>query len=356
MLQTLFKNGSAFIQDRWDEVVNHAEYEINQIKDGNVMRLGQQILSANPATGFAGAAINRYGEQENELLETISNDVEERTGIPSLATQVVGGLLMPGPGEARTIGRQVVQPVVEKGSVKLLQSLPAQPAQALTITNPNFIARGVSEGVATGPDFGPAMRRWNARRNELIEQRRNPQGSSEARRRKNARKSLETAYNDVSTGPSTDPLDPVAYKRSDYKVKGMQQHHLFPKQESYQFVERMKKIGDDDDVLNLFLYAEELDSTMGGRLSNMLNMNRAPHNNLHANRRLDGREMQGMKMKNLVASAKSTDELMALFDRYIVENIGPSKVEARQLQQAFDQAKQKLTTFQSLTEAQRRRL
>ena len=118
----------------------------------------------------------------------------------------------------------------------------------------------------------------------------------------------------------------------------------------------MKEIGDDDDVLNLFLYAEEIDATMGGRLSNMLNMDKKPHNNLHGNRIKDGRQLGSMKMKNLVQSAKSTDELMQLFDRYIVENIGPSKVEARRLQQAFDQAKQNLNSFKSLTEAQRRRL
>ena len=60
---------------------------------------------------------------------------------------------------------------VNNGSVNLQPTV-----NRLTITNPDFIARGVKEGVASGPDFGPAMRKWNARRNELIEQRRNPQG------------------------------------------------------------------------------------------------------------------------------------------------------------------------------------
>lgn len=226
----------------------------------------------------------------------------------------------------------------------------------LTITKPDRLARGVKQGIATGPDFGQAMSKWNKRRAELIEQQRYPQGLTANRRTKNRRKTLVTAYNDVSTGPTTDPLDVEAYGRSKYKVPNKPQHHLFPKQESYQFVERMKQIGDDDDVLNLFLYAEELDATMGGRLSNMLNMDIKPHNQLHSNRISDGRELRGMKMKNLVQSAKTTDELMDLFDQYIRENIAPSKAEAKALQKAFTESRQQLTQFKSLSDADRRRL
>ena len=230
------------------------------------------------------------------------------------------------------------------------------PLLGLTIVNPKFLAKGAKNGWASGEQFGEGMRKWNARRNELIEQRRYPSGLTADRRTKNSKKTLVTAYNDVSTGPSTDPIDLEAYGKPAFKVKGKDQHHLFPKQESYQFVERMKKIGDDDDVLNLFMYAEELDATMGGRLSNMLNMDKKPHKALHGNRQATGRELKSMEMKNLVSSAKSSDELMELFDRYIVENIQPSKAEARQLQKAFEQAKNKISAFNSLSEAQRRRL
>ena len=200
------------------------------------------------------------------------------------------------------------------------------------------------------------MRRWNARRNELIDQVRYPSGLTPNRRLKNQKKSKITAYNDVSTGPTTDPLDVEAYGKKEYKSKGMDQHHLFPKQESYVFVEQMKKIGDDDDVLNLFLYAEELDATMGGRLSNMLNMDKVPHSKLHSARKADGRQLHPLKMANKVKSTKSTDELMELFDQYIIDNIKPSKAEAKQLQAAFKQTKDNLNQFKSLSEDARRRL
>jgi hypothetical protein len=114
-------------------------------------------------------------------------------------------------------------------------------------------------------------------------------------------------------------------------IKWQQQHHLFSKQESYQFVERMIELGDDDDVLALFIMAEDMDAVLGGRLSNMLNMEDLPHSVLHGSRRVDKRELQSAAMRNLVENAKSTDELMRMFRQYVTENVLPSKEEAKAL-------------------------
>ena len=102
-------------------------------------------------------------------------------------------------------------------------------------------------------------------------------------------------------------------------------------QESYQFVERMIELGDDDDVLALFIMAEDMDAALGGRLSNILNMEDLPHSVLHGSRVTDRRQLQGYEMRNLVENAKSTDELMNMFREYITENVHPSKEEARAL-------------------------
>ena len=299
-----------------------------------------------------------FSQKETPLSKFVDPivDPQARPKIGGAAPQLPSEILEEGVTE-------LAQPLLQ-GLPNLLETIGVDsriaalgvPLVGLTITNPDRLAKGVKQGIATGPDFGQAMSKWNRRRAELIEQRRYPQGLTAGRRAKNRKRTLVTAYNDVSTGPTTDSLDVEAYGRSKYKVPNKPQHHLFPKQESYQFVERMKQIGDDDDVLNLFLYAEELDATMGGRLSNMLNMDRKPHNQLHSNRISDGRELRGMKMKNLVQSAKTTDELMDVFDQYIRENIAPSKAEARALQKAFTETRQQLSRFKSLSDADRRRL
>ena len=335
------------LPDITDFLHNEIKYRTKRIADfwePKVMPIVDTLSSnkrpESPLSKIAGAIVN---PEERPKIFGVTPELPSEiieAGIAELAQPLLQGL----PNLLETIG---VDPRIAALGVPLV---------GLTITNPDRLAKGVKQGIATGPDFGQAMSKWNRRRAELIEQRRYPQGLTASRRIKNQRKTLVTAYNDVSTGPTTNPLDVEAYGRSKYKVPGKPQHHLFPKQESYQFVERMKQIGDDDDVLNLFLYAEELDATMGGRLSNMLNMDMKPHNQLHSNRISDGRELRGMKMKNLVQSAKTTDELMDVFDQYIRENIAPSKAEAKALQKAFTETRQQLTRFKSLSDADRRRL
>ena len=347
--EDLVKQGSGAVQAKAAELINHAEYEVKQLQAGNINRAGINILKAtNPDTKPVYEAVENFEQVENIVTKPVADFVEEKTGIPAPVTQTGLLMLTPGAGE--------VKPALRGASNTLLRNLPAKPAHALTIKNSDFIARGVQQGSASGSDFGPAMTKWRNRRMELREQMRNPAGNTPHRRQQNARGSREVAYNDVSTGPTTDPLDVIAYGRGAHKVKGKEQHHLFPKQESYQFVERMNEIGDQDDVLNLFLYAEEVDATMGGRLSDILNMDIKPHTALHRNRVNDGRQLKAIEMGNLVRSARSTDELMTLFNRYVTENIKPSKAEARKLQQAFEQAKTKNNKFNSLTIKDRQRL
>ena len=217
----------------------------------------------------------------------------------------------------------------------------------LTITNPDSLARGAAKGWAEGAEFGPEMTKWRNRRMELREQMRNPQGTTAYRREKNRNKAQIRAYNDVSTGPTRFADNPEAYgvdkfkQQSSVDSRNMEQHHLFPKQESYQFVERMLEVGDEDDVLNLMIYAEEVDASMGGRLDNMLNMDRQPHTILHNSRKAieDGRQLKSIEMKNKVNSAKTSDELMELFKEYLETNIKPSKDEARALQNIYETAK-----------------
>lgn len=211
----------------------------------------------------------------------------------------------------------------------------------LTIKNPDRIAADIKQGSAKSDRWKDGMREWSSRRAQLKEQL-----ETAAREGKSTGHILETAYNDNSTGPTRLTDNPVAYKVDKFKEqsvinplttkgnkKWQQQHHLFPKQESYQFIERMAKLGDDDDVLNMFLYAEEMDAVMGGRLYNMLNMEDLPHSVLHSSRsrKIDGRQLQAIEMKNLVDNAKSTDELMDMFHDYITNNIQVSKNQAHAL-------------------------
>lgn len=212
----------------------------------------------------------------------------------------------------------------------------------LTIKDPALVASGIKKGSAKSPEWIEQTRDFDRRRAAARERVASATGKSA---KKN---SISAMYNEVSTGPTRKPGlapagDPHAYtdeafkrrsvieKLKDGSPKWKEQHHLFSKQESYQFVEKMIELGDDDDVLSMFLFAEDLDATMGGRLSNMLNMERKPHSLLHTSRKrkIDGRELKADEMQNLVNSAKTSTELMGLFNKYVTENVLVSIDEAK---------------------------
>jgi len=211
------------------------------------------------------------------------------------------------------------------------------------------LGENIPEGIKKGSAWSPE---WAAQTREFYQKRANIKERLQAaadRGSKRVGDYKEEMYNTVSTGPSRNPeLNPEAYgdakKFERFKeqseitpftkkgnIKWQQQHHLFSKQESYQFVERMIELGDDDDVLSMFLMAEDMDAALGGRLSNMLNMEDLPHSVLHGSRITDKRQLQSAAMRNLVENAKSTDELMNIFRQYITENVQPSKEEAKAL-------------------------
>ena len=208
----------------------------------------------------------------------------------------------------------------------------------LTIKDPKLVAQGVKNGSAKSPEWIKQTRDFDMRRAALREK---VNSSTSKSGKKNATSDM---YDGVSTGPTRDPQgNPYVYKNEDFKERSLieklkdgtakwkEQHHLFSKQESFQFVERMVELGDDDDVLNMFLFAEDLDATMGGRLKNMLNMERKPHNLLHTSRKrkIDGRELKSDEMRNLVMSARSSTELMELFNKYVTGNVTDSINEAK---------------------------
>ena len=384
-LKTILKNiggtiktVTEFVEDEViDPISNQIEYGVDEFRQGNPAPvLNAMSLGMSGAMAPLTQAVRGVDETEGTLLESAGNYVEDKTGIPSLVTQVAAGVLIPGPGEYKAAGKSIARGVKKAFPLEGLDNItrggPPTPQLAMagsaprvqlnvsegkanltpevmeiTIKDPDNLARGAAEGWAKGPEFGEEMTKWRNRRMELREQMRNPSGLTADRRRKNKTKSLITAYNDVSTGPTRLVDNPVAYdktpfkKISDLEKRNMEQHHLFPKQESYQFVERMIELGDEDDVLNLMIFAEEVDASMGGRLVNMLNMERQPHTILHNSRKAieDGRQLKSLEMKNLVENAKSSDELMEVFKTYIETNIRPSKDEAFALNNLYEIAK-----------------
>ena len=303
------------------------------------------------------------------------------------ATGVVGGKLLKGLSKLSTLGPpRTRQLAIAKGGAHVQIPADVTPdlsQQVLNLTTENFVVPGVKQGISTTGKYAKALDKWKSRREYLLGELQNPNKQT-AKAQKVERSKI---HNDLSTfnpdeeqlgfwgkGPTTKYLKMV---KEQGAVPGQQAHHLFPKNESYAFVKRMVEVGDDDDLVNMFLYAEMLDAHMGGRLKNMMMMDVQPHigkattingrkleDGLHLQRQRDGREFKHKAAENMEAfadEAQTADELMAKFDDYIRNNVIQSKADAFRLQREFDiaskQVKEEFTQLiPTLSEAQRRRL
>jgi len=240
----------------------------------------------------------------------------------------------------------------------------------LTVTKPERIAKGVVEGVAESPQFAKQVSRWEERWKTAHDRLDKWLAETEAPPKviaRNIKKSTAEAYGSVSTGMARleDMFDEYFYKRM--ASEGKERHHLFPKAESYQFVKRLKQMIDDgvadmDDMVNLFLYAEDAGTVMGNRKANMLLMEKIKeHGPLHRMRETTEGAL-GLKMEPKtedlfarLSEATNADELMDMFDEYLQLNIKPSR------RAAFEQTMKKEREFlnvmkPTLSESQRRRL
>ena len=321
-------------------VTDQAELEAEQGNISPMAVLGHGIRTIR-GTGNAGAHLAHHTGVDQDIGRFIGEGVADSVltagvGKASKALRqstplTIGGGPKPALAGA-TSGRNTVS--INPGAKPNL----SPQVMELTIKDPKLIADGVKKGSASSPEWITQTRDFDMRRATLREK---VQSSTSKSGKKNA---ISEMYDGVSTGPTRDPKgNPHVYqdeafkelsiveRKKDGSAKWKEQHHLFSKQESFQFVERMVELGDDDDVLNMFLYAEDLDATMGGRLKNMLNMERKPHNLLHTSRKrkIDGRELKSDEMRNLVQSAKTSTELMQLFNKYVTGNVADSIAEAK---------------------------
>ena len=328
-------------------------------------------------TEINGKKVNGLAETATQLGEAsydVPYNAAKSLGAPegvAVAAGVTGALLEPSPlGEAKaaTVAGELLSKTTKVVN-KAPKGPPAglQPAFAtlnvqngtvfydgqkvaqdnifrLTLKDPANIPSGVKQGSAWSDEWAGQSREYFARRAAAKEK---LQSLIDARKKKSRiRDAQADLYNDASTGWTRDPEgNPIAFGKSKFKEQSevtpltksgnpqmKEQHHLFTKQESYQFIDRMSELGDDDDLLSMFLMAEDMDAAIGGRFSNMLNVEKKSHQIGHSSRIYDGRQIKADEMANLVSSAKSTDELMTMFREYIIENVHPSADEARALE------------------------
>ena len=258
------------------------------------------------------------GGAAEELLTLGAGKIAKGVG------QVVDTLPPPGAGPQFAMAGGTPTPIYKNGSIKL------EPLQITT--EPRLRAPGMVQDVAQQPEFRGALDRRNQALTEVRENiaRREAKGKTAAKYKKElAGKGSTLDY---------DPNDPIVFEKARYKVydpldpqRTAHQHHLFAKAQSYPFVEKMEQliadgIADEDDLVNMFAWADMLDVTMGNTRKNMLDAPGRSHiaaapgstafdktRNIHALLQEFGLEISGKQVKNMVKDAKNAKNRLSIY-------------------------------------------
>jgi len=350
---------------------------------GTVIRAGEGIIDMSTKGGGILAEKAGIDPRIGQFAGGTAAETLLTAGAGAVASKTVKAVDMltpPGGGMTPALAGAGPQITIRGGSASL------QPPTVNKLTVTERIAEGVTQGIADTPQFADQLKRMDIRWAQSEKRlKRWVEDIGDPRRSKNIKKSRDALKGKASTGPARveDIADENWYTKDNKDFVdvinqtpqlGLERHHMFPKAESYIFVEHMRSlirqgIADRDDMVNLFLYAEDAGAVMGNRKANMLLMEKLTQHGPHHRMREQTAGALGLVMEpdnlqdlaDVVKTATNADELMDLFDEYLIKNIKPSKRDAfervmgpskRVLAKTLEQKRLQST----LSESQRRRL
>ena len=311
----------------------------------------------NNVTELAGVGIGnalRLAEAGNEKAGDIGENIGSALNVDPQASRFLGeevfaAFLTAGGSvaakQAGKIGRRLIPPsapklVASSGGLHLQFASDVTPDLSqqvfdITIKNPEFIAPGVREGIAKDPDVAKQI----VDRSNKVEKQANrletwrqaelkaktPKEKTVAK--KNQKKATADLKSQMSNMPQVVQDDPIAYRVAQFKdIDKIEQHHLISKAQTAGYYDQMdylieRDLADHDDLVAMGEYAKMRGAASGDRLSNMLNMNKIPHNEYHTYLRETGQEIKPEKIREIVRKANNADELMELYKDFIDNQI-----------------------------------
>lgn len=144
-----------------------------------------------------------------------------------------------------------------------------------------------------------------------------------------------------------DSDDPLWYKTSKSKSakkleqvrrkmvgQYLEEHHIFPKGMSAAFFNRMDEliasgVAEADDLLLMAEYASKSGVKAGDVRSNLVNLMKDPHNELHQVLRAQGDEIGKQQWKRILSEVDTVDDLLAIWKDVIGRNVKPNAETAR---------------------------
>ena len=397
------KFGSVFVQSFKDKLeqtygaVKEAVPIVGQVEEfyaGSAERAQSRLLER----GFTPEQIQtaeaekqqytKTGEATSQFLDTVSDVTNIDRDLVGVGAAALESLVEPGFGASVAFKRGAV--ALEMRDVTRLQktvAAAADPAQNyyLTVTDPRFIAKGVTQDVAQTPKYAPAVKTYTERGQAYADAVKQVQSNlasgkiSESRLKKTLAKIEKIRKGDASTF-EYDPANPYAYREgiessfnpyvSTPEYTGLrkdaprgvvskrakevqvddpyeagrkaQQHHILAKAETKPFADTLmdlikKGVADEDDLVNFFVWPEQYDMFPGNVLNNLLDMGEITHTvakkdpmALHKILKDAGLEFGAGTEKQIIKNygldkVTNTNELMQAYDRYLQEIAIPSK-------------------------------
>lgn len=373
------KWGSSFVEGvkqtlgQTYEAVKEAVPIVGQVEEfyaGSEERAQSRLLER----GFTPEQIQAADVEKQQYTKTgeaTSQFIQDVSDVTNIAPELVqaGAFAAEMVLDARMGGRMTLD--TARGAARLM---PAEPVQALTITDPKFIAPGVKPGIAQTPAnikaremLDKSLGRLDKRRSELdamLESGEVVKGSSKFARLD--KKIREERYGEMSSFYNNLDQDPPAYrKKTDKNIDPtneavvLEQHHLAAKAQTQPFVEVMLEVGDPDDLVALHEYSRMLGVVMGNSRLNMLDAPGPIHRaalaktqteklgNIHSAFSAAGMEPNNKFVKNLLKDAKTSDDVMRVFSQYAQEYLIPQQNIAKKIvKNYFEDYKVNLTASQ----------
>ena len=351
--------GAGFFNWLNDTAEPAREFIADRVEDISEIPLVQQTVEAvTPAIQFIGGGVRYSPGPIKDFLDNLegtkelvsdnlrASGVDPRVGEVgiALAEEAVlagGGKLLKGLSNIPTLGPpRTPQLVANSGGIHLQFAPDVSPDLSqqvfdITIKNPEFIAPGVREGIAKDPDVAKQIvdraNKVEKQANRLETWRQAELKAKTPKERAVAKKNQKKATADLKSQMSNMPQivqdDPIAYRVAQFKdIDKIEQHHLISKAQTAGYYDQMdylieRDLADHDDLVAMGEYAKMRGAASGDRLSNMLNMNKIPHNEYHTYLRETGQEIKPEKIREIVRKANNADELMELYKDFIDNQI-----------------------------------
>ena len=306
----------------------------------------------------AGELTTAYSQAESAALEKVASGVEA-LGLPEPvagAAALAVSPFIPGPAE---VG------LITKGGTAML---------GLTVTDPRFIAKGVRQGIAETEEFAPGVQKLRGLAADVEAKQTGYLQQFEAgdltdkqltERFGKLKKRSDAKYSTLATPDDPDIFEVPSQRNIDPTNVGefAHQHHVAPKSMTTPWVKKALEIGDDDDVVALFmLHKQLLGSGMGNVRTGMLDMPGPTHiareartelekaSNVHTMFKKGGADIEipTKQVEKIVGDPKTMDELLDKYTTFMAERLVPMKeLSIKRMNQFLTEHRSKLSSSEA---------